>query len=841
MNKQIQTALTKGNLILLFGAGASITSFSNFKKPIVSSKKLAKIIAEEVGWEYCNEDLSTVYSAAIKQAGRNFVHNILVNQFRHAIPSTEYQTISKYAWPRIYTLNIDDALENAFRKYSSQNINIRHKDDPLNPQDSMFQELDIIKLNGSIDRLQDGIIFSPKEYGEGSANVPNWYKALANDFFNYCFLFIGSELHEPIFEHQIARHKNIHGDKEAKSYVLTPSATDIQKASLETHGIIHVPGTFSDFTNWLKITLPNPTLPQELAIKNNPSLKMFLEDRTTGNKADLDKALERITLIKRNEITKNTIEASKTKVRKFYRGFKPDWIDIADDVPAFLTQTQQFYLKVLSAIDNNQKLVAAFGPAGSGKTTIIMQVALKISDRNIPVYFIEEPIYDINILIEHFESIHDEQYCIFTDRLSDYDNDLRRLINNNILNKGLFVGSERQNIWESRCVFRLYRFCKDPLKIARINEYDANQIIKKIHEFGPWFRLGNMSKSQRINELLKKSKNQLLIGLLEATSGQGYKDIIENDYLRLEKNKDQKSLLLLVGFATINRLNVDENHILHTLQHLGIGKSLEIIVKETACIVFYRKRKLYARHPVYIEYLFTDIVDNDSLFDSFKALIYSFGGYQYALNRLPRRDRLLFNSLINFNKLRNIFMRRKDIIERIYNSNEKLLEHSPVFWLQYGLALRANKDMNTSLECFKKSYSLWYYDHKKYALYEIGVQEILIAMLSDNKKKAYSFLESARKRLESLHGKLNDDDIHPIIALGEGHIKVIFKFAGIYDAREVSKKYSNILLKEKDYIFFKPIDRACKTFLNFALSGKWTSNLKKNCEKLELIAEERLG
>jgi predicted AAA+ superfamily ATPase len=85
-------------------------------------------------------------------------------------------------------------------------------------------------------------------------------------------------------------------------------------------------------------------------------------------------------------------EQYKTEIREFYKGFKPTWFDITDEVPAFLANTKDFFEKFL--VHNKAKpleLYLMLGAAGCGKSTALKQLALKVSDvcdRN--VYFVAE-------------------------------------------------------------------------------------------------------------------------------------------------------------------------------------------------------------------------------------------------------------------------------------------------------------------------------------------------------------------------------------------------------------------------------------------------------------------
>ncbi len=246
MNGQIKSAYENGQLVLFIGDGCSVTSNDQFGNNLLSAKKLSQRIAEKAGWEYADEPLSTVYSAAKNEMGEA-LYDLFIELFKHCRPSEEYIQLSRYVWPRIYTINIDDALDNALSKHSTQKINIRHRFDKVSDQDQILTNQDYIKLNGSIDRVEQGFIFSPDEYGDAASKPPLWYRELAEDFFRYTFIFIGTKLNEPLFYHQIARYRSETKSIERRSYVITPTATPIEKGNLNTLNLEHISGSLSDF------------------------------------------------------------------------------------------------------------------------------------------------------------------------------------------------------------------------------------------------------------------------------------------------------------------------------------------------------------------------------------------------------------------------------------------------------------------------------------------------------------------------------------------------------------------------------------------------------------------
>ena len=781
---------------------------------------IAELLAHEAKMEYSNENLPVVCGAVKRILGERFF-TILENKYKHCQPSNEYLNFAKFPLVRIYTLNIDDALDIALFKNSSQRVNVRHCSDKVTDQDQLFREVDYIKLNGSVDRFDKGLIFSTKEYGKASVNAPLWYRELAEDYFKYMFLFIGTHLQEPLFYHQIERHRMESNNVEQRSYVLTPKATDIEKNSLlNDHNLEHISCTFEDFVNWLMETFPTTLRPLDLALNKNPALGKMMSLKNIEDKETYIKVLEHVIPVDRSYLTKsNKHNLFSGKIRNFYKGFKPFWDDIIDEVPAELKSTKEFHETVLNASKNNDHLAIVYGPAGSGKTTLLKQIALKIVDNEgIPVFFIEEPIDNLEDVIVELENINDGKYFLFYDRIDILSNSLRSIISDGIIKKGLIVGAESQNVWGNRTKAKIGSFCKKPYQLSLIDENDAISILAKLEQFGPWTRLGKLSEMQRVDELVAKAQRQLLVGLFEATSGLGYEKIIENEYSKLS-NEEERIFLVLVGLATMHKIYINESYVNRALSYLGVEKSANFIANQMGGIIYYENSKLFARHPVYIRHLFDQVIEDQVIYDSLRALLYSYTFYEVPVIRhVSKNESLLFKAIINHKFLKDIFRGHRQHILGVYEFFEKPFENDGLFWLQYGLALR---DFNLHVECLEKiqtAYDAYPQPHTEHALAQ---QELIIATLTDSKEKAFDLLDTAKARLEYLDVTIQSDNTYPIVTLSEGHTQVLKKFGTQDEAQNIAKYYANIIEKRfRDYQELR-LKKAWAKLSTFATTGVW--------------------
>jgi hypothetical protein len=819
MNPRIRAAIEQGRLVLLLGAGASRSCKDKRGNNLLDGVGLAKHLADEAGFTFSGELLPVVYAASKKKLGSR-LEDLLEDLFKHAKPSSAYDVLASYPWPRIYTLNIDDALESAMRRHSSQRVNVRHRFEKIVDRVPFFEEVDVVKLNGSVDRLSAGLIFSPQEYGAASAQPPLWYEELARDFFRYTFLFVGTKLSESLFYHQVERFRATVGSTEGESYVLTPSATEIEAAGLKDLNLTHISGTLEDFVAWLKAEVV-PVSPLDIAKRVFPQLDYI----ASSSSRDVDlKLFESVLQVGRVELSSHLGEnISRHKVRDFYRGFKPTWRDILEQVPAELHGLR-------GIVDSVQKstvgvnFFVVYGPAGSGKTTILMQAALSIAEKGkFPVYYLFEPIREVRELLDALERSSKSRYCLFVDRLSLVADSLSEALRSGKYPNLIVVAAERQNIWQSRTQGVLAGIPVESHALELINSKDARVILEKLERFGPWHRLSKMTASEREAEILSKSNRQLLIGLLEATAGRGFDKIIEKDYRELGGG-ESRNFLLLVGLATVHRLSMPEAIISRALSNLGVSVGVSSLLEKTSGVVRRSGSSLVARHPVYVERLFELVVDKKEIWGAIHALLSAFSVYSQPLMRsVGKNAGSILKLTLNHHFLKNILRGDVGLALEVYESFAKVFQDDALFWLQYGLALRdagLNEDALDKLKIAYDAHRLRQADHA-YA------QQLLIMADDAPQNLATAYLHEAKGILEALDQQVSnvvgDEADYPIVTLSEHHAKLTTRIEGEAQGRAIAMYYANILGKRVKASPENPrLKQAWRTLLSYASTGEWS-------------------
>ena len=186
--------------------------------------------------ELNNESFSSISSIYHKMVQAEKQQSYLLNKFTNVKLENVKKNFLKIDWPYIYTLNIDDAIENnsEFKTVLYANRDIRN---------SIFeQEKCVIKLHGDIKdilKYEDSNceIFDQKQYVVSIKKNVSLLKKLTHDYEYLNLLYIGCSLSDEIdllFSTSMANDNNNN-----RYYCSTQITTLLQKTKLEAFGITH--------------------------------------------------------------------------------------------------------------------------------------------------------------------------------------------------------------------------------------------------------------------------------------------------------------------------------------------------------------------------------------------------------------------------------------------------------------------------------------------------------------------------------------------------------------------------------------------------------------------------
>lgn len=779
MNKNILRAIESGRAVLFLGAGVSLDSTDREGLKLPSGWDLAEELKTLVGLNSASSDLKKIYSYAVRNAPVT-VEEYLGRRFSNTKPCEIIRKLIQYPWRKIYTINIDDTIEQACT-IKNRNFRVFLRTDRVSEPDPGFDEIQIIKLNGCSRRISDGIIFSEKEYTKELVRKSPWYTKLGSDFHEEVFIFIGTKLEEPIFKYHVESYSCLYGGA-PKAYLITPKIDELDLIEFEENNIVHCTGKLSDFVDFIDNEYPSGVDFQKVAKSRNPSLASFGKDPLS----------EVVTTVSRGGLLLSQTPAKAGKIRDFYKGFKISWRDVLDHIYADINCVTDFYKEILAIDSEVVSAILLKGNAGSGKTTALRAAAVALSDSGFPVYYIESSNIDsIKDMIFKMEvaCIEKQVYFVFIDRLDNMTSEFSDLINSSLIKRGVLISAIQE-----RHIKRLTIHNKESVLIEEsknISRMDACKILAKLEAYGPFHILRNMAKKVRVDTLTRKSSRQLLIGMLEATTGEGYKNIINKEFCSLDE--DGKAFVQIIGLATTHRIGLSITLAERALNEINIEVSLKDLLTSTEGITSLLDGRLTLRHQTY-----ADELQNMSKASDLRTYLYSLVN-SFSLEKTPvalnqsKYNYSLFKRLLNYKFVLRLLKNDKKEIVDFFSSFEKPLESDGMYWLHYGLSLRKLGDHGLAYEMLKTAYEV--YDKGHQTRHAFAQQELILSHKSESEVESRNLLESALSKIpadEMLPDRNGDYDL---VLRSEFHVAIAYRLDGLEEAKKIANNYISLLQK----------------------------------------------
>jgi len=228
MNELVKIAkhIYAGEYQLLAGAGISLDSVNINGENLLSGRELEGLIknVKGVDGDYRLNDLYELLD-------EREVELFLTKGFTVYEPGKTTMKILNLPWRRIWTLNIDDALERgcdaAGIDYKSINFNDIYSD-------VLPGELQIVHLHGFVGRSGDGYVFSLGEYSRILHTPRPWFEILAESISTEPFIICGTNFNEFDIEYYLGFMKDsIRPEAIPPSVYVNPNIGIVEKKSFK--------------------------------------------------------------------------------------------------------------------------------------------------------------------------------------------------------------------------------------------------------------------------------------------------------------------------------------------------------------------------------------------------------------------------------------------------------------------------------------------------------------------------------------------------------------------------------------------------------------------------------
>lgn len=604
---------------LLVGAGINSDCISGDGKPIPNANVLANQLITDFGLKTGGEDvdLKRAYENIEDlrdQQGRNRTQYFKA-RFSNCTPSWQ-GLIFHLGWRRIWTLNVDDVLENAFDRYVSE-TKTQRKLNRYTWRD-LFAELgrenddiQIVHLHGFADST-DNFIFSITEYLRAITTKKTWHPVFGDEYQGEPFVIIGAKIRDEIdFSESIRLGSKSRELLGRPSIIVLKEITELQRTEFRKYGLVPVK---CDAKTFIERLIPDViSLEAKLAKTVVPGSYPALPFQA------------RVFLEQFRALRTNKEEQITPFGHDFYAGYEPIWADILNEYDVRFEAIDNAYEELVSIIksDTDQKIYYISGDPGSGKSAILFRIARDLIALGKDVFlFRSEERPSVNSVLWWLK--HSPNTILLFDNIADFLGEIGQLCEVCRTEKVrlLIVATERtrrEGIIVDELEYNfLQKYKKTPL--GYLSDSDINKLIDKLRNQG---RLGKITRKfvgEQRDYFRKTSNRQLFPAMADLEGGQGFVRRITKEYQNDIKAQELKHVYALVCISHALGYALPIGIISSTVG-IPVNKiAYEVSSGQLFRIVVFDSKGLKARHRVIASNLIEKVFNNKERYELVKNL-----------------------------------------------------------------------------------------------------------------------------------------------------------------------------------------------------------------------------
>lgn len=658
--------LSRGELTLFTGAGFSLDARATDGHPIPKVGELKGIL-----WPiaFPGEDvdeasqLSDVFECAVQQS-----KPAVERELRRCLTvdadslGPEYETWFTMPWRRIYTVNIDDLDEVANRKFNLP-VSVRALSALRDSLPTSGDDLLSVHLNGDLTDGADAT-FSPLQFAERIPGTDPWYPALAREIAGRAFVFVGSVLDEsPLWQHIALRGQRPADTRELrpKSYLVTPSIPAARRRLLNDLNVVHIPVDQATFAR--EALTP-------LHAEAEAGLHVLRRRRDKGNRSPL-LAVDEL----------RAVRDPRLQLSQFLLGREPAFADVVEGF-AIVREFERGWTDDQAFFDPRITLLT--GTAGSGKSTTMRRLALEIHAKGRDVRWLDtETDAEIRGIHNYVKSESPDVVVIddadvfgaqtgpFLLELVRQNPDLR-----------VFASARSTRAERFGLVDQLRAADSKFFAIPHLDDSDINGLIDSLSRAGVLGHLVGKPVAEQRRILGDHAGRQLLIAMIEATSGQRFEEKIDDECSQLRA--DQGLLYAIVAIATRLRSWLTKEEILLASGGKPVDQlaNLDALIRQHL-VVERSDDQFHVRHRVVAERVVAYFRRTRQLSPAIEGLLWVMATRLNPTVGRHARERQLAVRLMN-HKFMLEEVGSLSEIRPVYEAVHSLLADDPHFWLQRG-------------------------------------------------------------------------------------------------------------------------------------------------------------
>ncbi|MEU6060098.1 SIR2 family protein [Streptomyces sp. NPDC047097] len=518
-------AITESRYQLLLGAGASLDS----------EGPLGQLPG---GWDLAQEmatafslpgdprgNLRQVFAMAKSRvtADNQNVLAYMADRFANCTAPLWYADLVSIPWRYIWSLNIDDSVENAYNTQfpdhtAKELVSVSWTDSHRVPSGN---QVVLVHLHGvAWAKKTDDLVFDISSYLYAATQGHSWHNIFADSYLETPTIILGASLKDEIDLENVLEKGRVQGGSEP-SLIVMPEIGDFDKARFRERGLIPVEATAEEFLAKVRASWPEYFQQADVSADNpsriNPNVLSFLSQWHpvhTGDEFHVDDRHD------------------------FYAGHEPMYSDILRDLDSDRLLADSVLREATS--DEQQKVVCLTGSAFTGKSTLVLRVAKKLVEQNWTPYLLDperRPSQEATLwwLRQHPRTL------LIVEGAADFASDLAdaalRAKERSIPFKLLAV-ERRSRAREVRRSFAAVNFT-DVEVPDKLNDIEIEALIRQLKGHGRLGIVADAGHTEQVKYFKQEHGRNLFSAMSSLEEADGFRNRVRTGYSRLRSETER--------------------------------------------------------------------------------------------------------------------------------------------------------------------------------------------------------------------------------------------------------------------------------------------------------------
>lgn len=689
-NKRELNSILVGTAPILFlGAGFSLGAAS--KTAVMDGKGIKEYIlttlvrdkVSDVDYEEIKDyDLRRVCEEVITiYNGKKELNQILTSSFINTMPMGNkfHLKLTSYPWRRIYTVNIDDLVENIY--------DINNKKCFVQNKSALCEEpsegVILYKLHGCVNNPNEGYIFAESDYTDLiSSQVDSKMMKFTDELLNNNIIFVGASLDEPDIKYYLNVYQKAgYKYRNNKIVFINPAPNRSARGVIKKLGASLVEATTEEFLEYI----------DELNYRPDEVDKAIYDMNYHG--------VHRLTDIERNLFTQ-------PYESKLYFGNFSRWQDAAEEW-IFETESYKNAIEEIKGLISENKEISCFGLYGSlysGKSCMLKKIGYYLKSLDFDVLEYNGKKLDIDSIWKYMSLVSQNKIAIIIDNGSFYYEQIEKMFLFPIKDKQIIIVTASREYYHKKKKYYLIGNSFVDFEVnSRFTKADAVSIVNKLDEKSFLSFLSSRKDDYKISYVYKKHN---MINFIICLTYGDVASRIKEKYKQIIPKLSEIEQKLLLELSLFDLADIESYPRLLFVERYGSAVNLgsDIVINQFGIVDFARmdENGLSLKNAMLNQLILN--LKKEEISKSIIELLKCISKHVAEKNMDIWYS--IFQRLLKEDILVNRFKLPIEEIENIFLSVKPNYKSISYYWLQMGLLFQRKQDYASARIYLEKSASI---------------------------------------------------------------------------------------------------------------------------------------